>query len=430
MLRRLSAGGAILVLGAVASCLAADSVPATGAAESIEFAPTDWPWWRGPDRNGAASPHQDPPVKWSETENVLWKADVPGRGHGSPTVVGTRLFLATADHERETQSVLCFDRRTGQRLWETIVHRGGFETKGNKKSSLASATLACDGRRVFVDFLNGKAIHATALSLNGQQIWQKTITGYAVHQGYGASPALYRSLVLISADNQATGAIAALDRLTGEEVWKLDRPRTHNYTSPIIFNLAGRDQLFFTGCNLVTSLDPLNGSKIWEVAGSTTECVTSTVTDGRHIFTSGGYPKNHLSAVKVDGSGTIAWENGTRIYVPSLLVHDGHLYGVLDAGAAACWNCETGKELWKSRLGGTFSSSPVLVGDRIFVTNEEGRTFIFKANPGGFELVAENQLGEDVYATPTICGSRIYTRVAKITDGIRRETLYCLGKQQ
>src|SRR5947209_6405892 len=118
------------------------------AVEPITFAPTDWPWWRGPTRNGIAPAKQRPPLKWSEGENVLWKSPVPGRGHGSPTVVGDQVFLATADHEQQTQSVLCYDRRTGKQLWQTEVHRGGFEKKGNSKASLASSTVACDGRRL------------------------------------------------------------------------------------------------------------------------------------------------------------------------------------------------------------------------------------------------------------------------------------------
>src|SRR5437879_1666133 len=111
-------------------------------AARITVGATDWPWWRGPNRNGVAVADQMPPLKWSETENVLWKSPVPGRGHGSPTVVGDQVFLATADHDDETQSVLCYDLETGKRLWQTEVHRGGFEKKGNAKASLASSAVA------------------------------------------------------------------------------------------------------------------------------------------------------------------------------------------------------------------------------------------------------------------------------------------------
>lgn len=406
---------------------AAERAP-TGVPTPTKLTSSDWPWWRGPNRDGIAAPDQQPPLQWSETENVVWKAPLPGRGHGSPTVVGDQVFLATADEEREVQSVMCFDRRTGKQVWKTDVHVGGMTQKENKDSSQASITVACDGERLYVNFQHAGAIYATALDRDGHQLWQKKIGGFVSHQGYGASPAVYKSLVIFSADNKGGGTIAALDRASGDTVWTLERPKLPNYTSPVILTVDGRDQLLFTGCDLVSSFDPLSGKKLWETPGATTECVTSTVTDGRLIFTSGGYPKNHMSAVRADGSGEVVWENGVRVYVPSMLLRDGILYAVTDAGVAMCWRSDTGKEIWKSRLGGTFSASPVLVGDKIFATNREGQTFVFKASPKAFELVSENRLGDEVYATPAICGSRIYMRVASHKDGTRQETLYCLGR--
>jgi outer membrane protein assembly factor BamB len=400
------------------------------SAPPIKVAPTDWPWWRGPTQDGIASADQTPPLRWSETENVLWKAPVPGRGHGSPTIVGDQVFLQTANEVQDVQSVLCFDRLSGKQLWKKDLHQGHLAKKDNKKSSLASPTIACDGERLFVNFFHNGAIYATALKRDGTQLWQKKISDFVSHQGFGASPALYQSLVIFSADNKGGGAIAALDRVTGETVWRHERPKLPNYTSPVIVNAAGREQLIFIGCDLVSSFEPLTGKMLWESPGATTECVTSTVTDGRIVVTSGGYPKDHVSAMLADGSGKVAWENNARVYVPSMIARDGYLYAVTDAGVAICWNSQTGKEAWKSRLGGTFSASPVMVGDKIFAANEAGKTFVYKAGPAGFELLFENQLGDEVYATPAICGSRIYLRVAATRDGRRQETLYCLGVPQ
>jgi outer membrane protein assembly factor BamB len=393
---------------------------------AIDVAATDWPWWRGPNRNGIATAGQTPPLRWSESENLVWKAAVPGRGHGSPTVQGDRVFLATADETAETQSVLCYDRKTGKRLWKTDVHKGGLKAK-NKKASLASASVACDGQRLFINFFNAGAVYTTALSRDGKQLWQTKITDYVVHQGFASSPAVYRSLVIVSADNKGGGAIAGLQRDSGKIVWKHDRPTKPNYASPIILQAGGREQLLFTGCDIVSSFEPLTGAKLWEVEGSTTECVTSIVTDGERVFTSGGYPDNHVSALLADGSAKLVWENKVRVYVPSMVVQDGYLYAVTDAGVAMCWNSENGKEIWRGRLGGTFSSSPVLAGGHIFATNERGQTFVFKASPSSFDLVAKNQLGRQVFATPAICGSRIYARAASVIDGRRQESLYCIG---
>jgi outer membrane protein assembly factor BamB len=389
----------------------------------------DWPWWRGPQRDGVANPNQDPPTEWSASRNVAWKSPIPGRGHSSPTVVGRRVYLATADEEQGTQSVLCYDRETGKQLWQSVVHRGGLMRK-NEKSTAASGTVACDGESVFINFANNGAVDVTAISLEGTQRWQTKICDYVIHQGYGASPAVYQSLVIASADSHAGGAIAALDRKTGAIVWKRDRPKQPNYTSPIILNVAGRDQLLLTGCDLFSSFDPLSGKTLWETKGATTECVTSTVTDGERVFSSGGYPKNHLAAVLADGSGTTVWNTNDRVYVPSLLARDGHLFGVLDAGLAACWKSDTGQKQWKQRLGGEFSASPVLVGDTIYATNENGETFVYRADPRKFEPIAMNKLGDQAIASPTICGSRIYMRVVEQADGRRQEMLYCLAKQK
>ncbi len=406
-----------------------------GAVSNIDVGSADWPWWRGPDRTGIASSDQTPPTTWSASENVLWKVAVPGRGHGSATVVGDQIFLPTADSKSKVQAVLCLDRQSGRKLWSTPVHTGGFpkskskRESGNAKASLASSTVACDGKLLFVNFLNNKAVYTSALNRNGKQIWQTKISDYVVHQGYGSSPLLYQDLVIVSADNKGGGAIVAMKRSNGDIVWKRDRPSKPNYASPVVLHAAGKDQLLFTGCDLVTSLNPLTGDEYWEVKGSTTECVTTTVTDGKHIFTSGGYPKNHISAVAADGSGKIVWENTVRTYVPSMLQKDGYIYAVLDAGIATCRDSATGKEAWKVRLAGTFSSSPVLVGDLLFATNEEGQTFVLKVSPKGSEKLATNKLGESVFATPTICGSRIYMRVSHKENGARQEYLYCLGKK-
>jgi outer membrane protein assembly factor BamB len=396
--------------------------------DAIAFGPDDWPFWRGPSRDGVADAKQKPPLKWSDKQNILWKTPIPGRGHGSPIVVGDQVFLPTADHADETQSVLCYDRKTGKLLWQTVVHRGNFVKGGNDKSTLASASLACDGKFVFANFLNDKAIYATALTRDGNQVWQTKVTDYHLHQGFASSPTVYDSLLIVAADNKDKGVIAALERATGKFVWKEARPKMPNYASPIILKVEGKDQLLFTGCELVTSFDPLTGKKNWEMKGSTTECVTSPVTDGQLMITSGGFPKNHVAAIRADGSGKTVWENNTKVYVPSLLHHRGYLYAVQDNGVAKCWKFDTGKDIWKGQLGGSFSASPVLVGVHIYATNESGRTFIFKATPDAFDLVAQNQLGNETLATPTICGGRIYLRGAVRDKDNRQEMLYCIGE--
>ena len=404
-------------------CAALITIPVSQAFSAVNPA-TDWPAWRGPTRDGIAAPGQNPPLHWSETEGVLWKAPLPGRGHGSPTVVGDRVYLATAD--AENQSILCLDRNTGQRVWETKVHNGKADPGHHSNSSAASSTVACDGARLYINFLNDGAVYTSALNLDGKLLWQHKVCDFVTHQGFGSSPVLFESLVIVSADNRGGGVIAALNRQTGDQVWSQPRPKIPNYTSPAIVNAGGRTQVVLAGCNLISSFDPANGKKLWELSGSTEECVVTPVTDGTRIFTSGGYPKNHTVAVFADGSSRIAWENTARVYVPSMIQKDGYLYAVMDAGLAVCWAADSGTQLWKERLGGDFFASPVMVGDRIYATNVRGKTFVFEATPKHFEILAQNQLGDETYASPVICSSRIYLRVAKHAD-TRQEYLYCIG---
>jgi outer membrane protein assembly factor BamB len=393
-------------------------------------AKSDWPWWRGPASNGIASADQRPPMTWSETENVLWKVQVPGRGHASPTVCGERVFLATADETQEVQSVVCYDRRTGRELWKVDVHTGQMDHHGHKKSSQASATVACDGERVFANFLHNGGIYTTALDLAGKQLWQTRVSDFVTHQGFGSSPTIYKSLVLVATDNKGGGVVAALDRETGKEVWRQERPKQPNYTSPVVLKVAGREQLLLAGCDHMSSFDPATGKQLWEVEGSTTECVGAIVSDGELVFASGGYPKKLTVAVRGDGSDKIAWENTTQTYVPSMIVHDGYLYTVTDAGIIYCWKSATGEEQWKTRIGGTFNASPVLVGDLLFATDQEGKTTIFKASPASYEPVGENHLGEDVYATPVFVDGQIFMRVAHGSNESRQEWLYCIGAKK
>ena len=387
---------------------------------------SDWPAWRGPTRDGIAAPNQNPAVEWSETEGIQWKAAIPGRGHSSPTVAGDRVYLATADPVKHTQSVLCLDRHDGKLVWQTMVHSAQANPGKHANSSAASSTVACDGERLFINFLNGSAVYTTALSLDGKVVWQRKLCDFLTHQGFASSPFIHESLVLVSADNKGGGIIAGLDRKTGRTIWSEMRPKFHNYTSPSVVQAGGRAQMVMAGCNLITSLDPLSGRKLWEAGGSTEECVGSVVTDGVRVFASGGYPKNHTMAITADGSSTVAWQNNARVYVPSMIVKDGHLYAVMDAGLAVCWKSDTGEELWKERLGGDFFTSPVMVGDRIYALNVGGKAFVFEATPKSFKILAQNQLGDEAYASPVVCGSRIYLRVARRGE-TRQEFLYCIG---
>jgi outer membrane protein assembly factor BamB len=391
-----------------------------------KIADTDWPWWRGPHRNGIAPSSAHPPRQWSAENNLAWKAPIPGRGHSSPTVVGKRVFLTSADETSKTQLALCFDRETGKLNWQVQLHQGSFD-HNNKKNSFASSTIACDGERVFVVFWSQGAIWTTALDLTGKQLWRVRVADFVSHQGYSSSPAIYQDFVLIAADSKGKGTscLVALDRKTGKQAWQIMRPKMPNYVSPTIFQVAGKDQLLMAGCDVMSGFDPRSGKVIWECPGSTTECVGSVVTTEGLVFASGGYPKHETICVRADGSNEILWRNRVKVYVPSLLAHQGYVYAVTDNGVSYCWAARTGKEMWKGRLQGGFSASPILAGGLIYVTSEQGMTYVFKPSPGALEVVASNSLGQEVFASPVFSGNDLFLRVT-LSDGGRQEYLCCI----
>ena len=209
---------------------------------SVPAAPSqDWPSWRGPHRDGLAAPGQNPPTQWSETENIVWKVAIPGRGHSSPTVVGDRIYLATADAVKLSQSVLCLDRKTGKQVWESVVHADHGDPGKQAHSSAASSTVTYDASQLFINFLNGGSVYTTCLDLQGMPVWQQKICNFVTHQGYAASPVLHEGLVLVSADHKGGGVITALDRKTGRTVWSESRPKLANYTTPSILQVAGKN---------------------------------------------------------------------------------------------------------------------------------------------------------------------------------------------
>ena len=394
-------------------------------------AETDWPWWRGPSRNGIAPASASPPVKFGEQENVVWKSPVPGRGHSSPTIVGSRIFLTTADDAQQTQSVVAFDKASGKQLWQQETSSGGFPNSIHSKNTHATPTVASDGERLFVTFFHHETVQATALDLDGNQLWQITAGPFNPQRyeyGYAPSPVVYRGTVIIAAEYDGNSFLAAFDRASGKEVWRTKRPEYISYSTPVVAHLAGRDQLLISGADQVASYDPNSGQRLWSVRGTTAATCGTIVWDGDTVFASGGYPGSETIAIAADGSGKVLWRNNQNCYEQSMLAHDGHLYALTGRGIVYCWRGSDGQEMWNKRLGGPVSASPIFAGGHIYWANEKGQMFVFKPNPEKFKLVATNQLGTDSFASPAVSGNQLFLRVAFRSGGKREEFLYCLGK--
>lgn len=191
-----------------------------------------------------------------------------------------------------------------------------------------------------------------------------------------------------------------------------------SYSTPVIANVAGRSQLLISGQDQVTSYDPATGALLWKTDGPASTTANTMAWNDELVFASGGYPQNGVMAIRAE-TGEVVWKNDERGYVPSPLAMDDRLLVVQDAGIALCLDAESGKTLWKQRLGGNFSASPTLVGEHVFITDETGRTIVFKVTPK-FEKVAENDLEDGGFASPVICGGRLYLRTSQY--------LYCIAE--
>jgi len=408
-----------------------------------ELRAEDWPGWRGP-RGDGTSQESDVPLHWNGAagENVRWRVPVPGSGHASPVVWGGRVFLVACNEAAQERVLACFDRLTGNKLWQRTVITAPLETK-HALNSFASSTPATDGELVYVSFLevDGHTVPApnvgaprpitpghmviAAYDFDGQERWLVRPGAFLSAHGYCTSPVLYKNLVIVNGDHDGDSFLYALDRNTGKTVWSV--PREHkirSYVTPIIREIGGRTQLVFSGSQHIISLDPNDGRMHWKIEGPTEQYVASLVDDGRLLYMAAGFPTYHVLGIRPDGHGDVtethvAWHStAARCYVPSPVVVGEYLIVADDRGTANCFDTDKGERHWQERLGKHFSASPVTAGGLVYLTADDGLTKIVRPGPK-LDLVAENELGEHCYSSPAISHGCFFFRGEK--------HLYCLG---
>lgn len=374
----------------------------------------NWPGFRGP-RGDGSSLEKDLPLRWSATENVAWKAEIPGRGHASPVIWGDRIFLVSALPEKQERLLLALDRRTGKMLWQRTVLTAPLEHIHNL-NSYASSTPLTDGERVYVSFLDRDQMFIAAYDFHGNRLWEARPGPFASVHGYSSSPVLYKNTIIVNGDHDGQGYLVALNRKTGSTVWKTPRPNnTRSYCTPIIREVKGVPHLMLAGSKCVASYNPDTGEQQWIMDGPTEQFVAAPVYDGKLLFITAGYPELHILAIRPDGSGKVGPENiawRTRRgagYVPSPILSGPYLLNVTDGGFLGCWQAETGELLWNERTAGHTSSSPVSSADRIYIQSDKGVTTLVRAGKT-FEKLAENDLGEEAYASPVISQGQIFLR--------------------
>lgn len=403
----------------------------------------NWPGWRGP-RGDGTSLEQSVPTRWNAArgENIAWKIDVAGVGHASPVVWQDRIFLVSCLPEPQERVLVCLDRASGKTLWQQSVVKAPLETK-HLKNSHASGTPATDGELIYVAFLevDGSTIPApnvgasrpvtpgqivvAAYDLEGRRRWLARPGSFVSAHGFCSSPVLWRDLVIVNGDHDGDSYIVALNKVTGETVWKVDREhKTRSYVTPLVRDVAGRTQLVFSGSKCIVSLDPKDGSCHWSINGPTEQFVASMVFDGRRFFMTAGFPTYHVMAIRPDGSGDVtdthvAWHaTNAKCYVPSPVVVGNYLIVADDRGTANCFDTANGERHWQERLGKSYSTSLITAGGLVYLVADDGVTKVIK--PGKeLEVVAENELGEYSFASPAISQGNIYIRGEK--------HLYCIG---
>jgi outer membrane protein assembly factor BamB len=386
----------------------------------------DWPNWRGP-RGDGTSTERNLVQNWSDTENVVWKTPLTIAGHSSPIVFGDQVFVVGSNTEEETRELASFDRVSGKEQWRKTVIKAPLEKK-HKLNSYASGTPATDGERIYCTFLDQQEMIVAAYSMQGEQLWLVRPGRFSSVHGYCSSPVLYKDKVIVNGDHDGESYIVALDRKSGETLWKTKREfKTRSYCTPLIREVAGRMQMMLSGSKCVASYDPDTGKQQWIIDGPTEQFVASPVYHHKLLIITGGFPDKHIIAIDPTGEGNISkshikWHHLRRgvSYVPSPIAVGDYFIVTSDDGIGTCFEIETGKILWQERLGRHYSGSLVVTADDlIYATDDDGVTKIIK--PGEkLEVLATNKLGEEIYTSPAISRGQIFLRGTK--------HLWCIGK--
>lgn len=416
--------------------------------------PTDyaknWPQWRGPQANGVAA-HANPPLEWSETKNVRWKIEVPGKGLSSPIVWGDRLFITTAIAAEPSATpqtgegrrrgldptsklkfvLLALSRREGKILWERTALEALPHEGTHNDGSWASNSAITDGEHVIAHF-GSRGIFC--YDMLGKLVWQKDLGDMTTRNGFGegSSPALHGNTLVINWDHEGESFIVGLDKRTGKELWRTKREEITSWSTPLIVAHEGKAQVIVSATNRVRAYDLANGAMIWECGGMTTNAIPSPVAADGVVYVTSGFRGSALLAIRladakgdVTGSPAVIWKHEQDTpYVPSPLLYGDRIYFLkVNSGILSCFNAKTGEEHYgRQRLEGIANiyASPVAAAERVYLTGRDGTTLVIK-HGSAFETLARNKLDDDIDASPAIVERELYLR--------GRKFLYCIAEQ-
>jgi outer membrane protein assembly factor BamB len=423
----------------------------------------NWPQWRGPSSNGVSS-SASLPTRWNKQEHVAWKASLAGLGASSPIVWDDMVFVTsqkgtiplqqgmqpqlarddatlarqenpiggrsmkTDDSGEEVFLIVeAFRRSDGNRLWEYRTKATGEFPQLHEKHNLATPTPVTDGKLVYAWFGNGLVV---ALDMDGRLAWTRHLgieyASFNTPWGHGCSPVLYKEVLILLCDHAQKSYLLALDKSTGKERWKVDRGQGRiSHSTPLVVEGPEGDELIVNSSERIDAYNPENGEFLWHAGSPRQTPIPSPVFHKGVIYLSRGYRNSDYLAIRPGSRGdvtnsNILWRSASGAsYVPSILYYNGLLYVTNEVGVVTCAEAETGKPVWRKRLGGIFFASPVAGDGKVYMVSETGETFVIRAGREA-DILATNDLGERFIASPAISNGQLFLR----SDG----TLFCIGK--
>jgi outer membrane protein assembly factor BamB len=416
----------------------------TGAAALHAQNARDWPAWRGPDGTGVSTTAK-PPTEWSESKNIRWKVEIPGRGAASPIVWRDRVYILTAvpagtdlasshavSRGKNRYVVMALDRKTGRTVWEEVAREEEpHEGTHNQFGTYASSSAVTDGEVLIASF-ESRGIYA--YDLDGKKLWEVDLGDKQMRNefGEGTTPALYKDRLFIVWDHQGQSFIVALDKKTGKELWRTNREEIDSWATPLVVEVTGKAQVITSGMRRVRSYDAQTGEIVWEMAGLTMNPIPSPVYADGIVYLMSGFRGNSLKAVRVaeakgdiTDSPAVVWTfDRDTPYVPSPLLYDGLLYFLKgNTGVLSVFDAKTGKPHYQlQRLEATPNvfASPVGADGKVIILGQDGGAMVLKHGPT-FEVIATNKLDDKFDASPALVDGEIYLR------GYRY--LYCVAAE-
>lgn len=375
--------------------------------------------FRGHNGNGKIY-QADVPLKWNGNsgENILWKAAVPIKSFNSPIVWEDKIFLTGANES--IREIYCFDNNDGHLIWtKKVTGIPGSPAKAPKTTEdtgLAASTMTTDGRRVYAIFGTGDLI---ALDMDGNQVWAKNLGVPQNHYGHASSLIMHQKKLIVQYDQKKNGSIMAFDAATGDQIWKTPRKEKISWASPILVYHNNKSQIVVVADPTVAAYDPWTGKELWSIECISGEVGPSACYDDGVVFAVNEYA--NVAAIDLNDPTQLLWDNSDVLSdIPSPLAGNGLLIMPTSYGALACYDAKEGEILWEHEFDEGIYSSPLLVGNLVYVMDTAGNTHIFKLSREAYQELAVNPLGEDAVTTPAVAGGRIYIRTDK--------HLYCIGK--